>query len=296
MPGRIWALAAMGIIASLLLADPAAAQKSGGTLKFFHRDSPASMSIHEEATISTVGPTMAVFNNLVLFNQHEKQNRPEFIEPELAESWIWSEDGKALTFKLRHGVKWHDGKPFTAADVKCTWDMLIGKAAEKLRLNPRKAWYRNLDEVLTEGDYAVTFVLKRPQPAFLFLLAGGMSPVYPCHMPAAEMRKHPIGTGPFKFVEYKPNEYIKLAKNPDYWKPGRPYLDAIEWTIIPNRSTALLAFIAGTVDMTFPYEITVPLFRDVTAQASQAICEVRSRNVASAVIVNRDAPPFDAPE
>src|SRR5438067_9849398 len=113
---------------------PAFAQQSGGVLRFFHRDSPASMSIHEEATISTVAPTMAVFNNLILFNQHEKQNRMEFIEPELAESWNWSEDGKALTFKLRHGVKWHDGKPFTAADVKCTWDMLIGKGTEKLRL------------------------------------------------------------------------------------------------------------------------------------------------------------------
>ena len=88
-------------------------------------------------------------------------------------------------------------------------------------------------------------MLKRPQPAFLFLLAGGMSPVYPCHVLAAEMRKHPVGTGPFKFVEYKPNEYIKLAKNPDCWKPGRPYLDAIEWTIIPNRSTQSLAFVAG---------------------------------------------------
>src|SRR4029077_16547668 len=111
-----------------LLAGPAMAQKSGGTLKFFHRDSPASMSIHEEATISTVAPTMAVFNNLILFNQHEKQNRPEFIEPGLAESLQWNPDFPRLSFKLRQDVKWHDGKPFTAKDVKCTWDMLIGKA------------------------------------------------------------------------------------------------------------------------------------------------------------------------
>src|SRR5262249_31489518 len=199
---RIAALTAAGWLLSTAAPDPVPAQKSGGKLRFFHRDSPGSMSIHEEATISTVAPTMAVFNNLVLFKQHEKQNRPELIEPELAESWSWSEDGRALTFKLRQGIKWHDGKPFTAKDVKCTWDMLIGKSAEKLRLNPRKAWYRNLDEIATDGDHAVTFMLKRPQPAFLFLLAGGMSPVYPCHVLAAEMRKHPVGTGPFKFVEY----------------------------------------------------------------------------------------------
>src|SRR5690349_1744138 len=180
MPSRVCALALVGCLAMLAAPEPAAAQQAGGVLKFFHRDSPASMSILEEATISTVGPMMGVFNNLVLFNQHEKQNRLEFIEPELAESWSWNEDHTRLSFKLRQGVKWHDGKPFTAADVKCTWDMLTGKSPNKLRLNPRKAWYRNLDSVTTDGDYAATFVLKRPQPAFVFLLAGGMAPVYPC--------------------------------------------------------------------------------------------------------------------
>src|SRR5436853_7806407 len=107
--------AAMAGWLALVLAGPAFAQQSGGTLKFFHRDSPASMSIHEEATISTVGPTMAVFNNLVLFNQHEKQNRMEFIEPELAESWDWNEDHTQLSFRLRQGMKWHDVNPFKDA-------------------------------------------------------------------------------------------------------------------------------------------------------------------------------------
>ncbi|MBV9154505.1 MAG: peptide ABC transporter substrate-binding protein, partial [Alphaproteobacteria bacterium] len=97
-----------------LIAAPAWAQKSGGTLRVFHRDSPGSVSILEEATISVVAPISAVFNNLIRFNQHEKQNRPEFIEPELAESWAWNADYTRLTFKLRQGVKWHDGKPFTA--------------------------------------------------------------------------------------------------------------------------------------------------------------------------------------
>jgi peptide/nickel transport system substrate-binding protein len=110
------------------------------------------------------------------------------------------------------------------------------------------------------------------------------------------MRQHPIGTGPFKFVSYKPNESIRLTRNPDYWKPGRPYLDGIEWTIIPNRSTALLAFVAGKLDMTFPYEVTVPLLKDVKSQAPDAICEMRPRGVASTLIVNRDAPPFNNPD
>ena len=74
-------------------------------------------------------------------------------------------DHTRLTFKLRQCIKWHDGKPFIAADVKCTWDLLLGKSPDKLRLNPRKAWYRNLEDIVPGGDHAVTFVLKRSQSA-----------------------------------------------------------------------------------------------------------------------------------
>src|SRR5262249_21618269 len=158
----------------------------------------------------------------------------------LAENWSWNADGTALTFKLRDGVKWHDGKPFTAKDVKCTWDLLQGKVQEKLRLNAREAWWINLDHVSADDNLTATFYLKRRQPSFPALLATGLSPVYPCHVGASAMRQHPIGTGPFKFVEFKPNQSIKVVKNPDYWKKGLPYLDAVEWTIIPNRSTAIL--------------------------------------------------------
>ena len=87
------------------------------------------------------------------------------------------------------------------------------------------------------------------------------------------MRQHPIGTGPFKFVEFKPNEQITVTRNPDYWKKGRPYLDGIEYTIIRNVSTATLAFVAGKLDWTFA-EVTIPLVKDVKSQAPDAICEV----------------------
>ena len=109
------------------------------------------------------------------------------------------------------------------------------------------------------------------------------------------MRQHPIGTGPFKFVEFKPNEYVKVARNSDYWRNGRPYLDGIEYTVIPNRSTAMLSFIAGKFDMTFPFEGTVPLPRDVKAQAPEAICELVPANASANLIINRDAPSFDNP-
>jgi peptide/nickel transport system substrate-binding protein len=286
--------AAVGL-AALLAAAPASAEKQGGVLRVYQHDSPASMSIHEEALNSAQNPMMAVFNNLVIFRQDEPQNRADTIVPDLATRWSWNTDMTALTFQLRRGVNWHDGKPFTAADVKCTWDLILGKGSDKLRANPRKAWYRNLEGVSTEGDTA-TFHLKRPQPAFLGLLASGYSPVYPCHVSPQNMRQHPIGTGPFKFVSFSPNEAIKLERNEQYWKEGLPHLDGIEWTIIPNRSTAILAFIAGKFDLTFHFGITVPLMKDIKTQAPQAVCELAPANQSTNLIVNRDAPPFDNPE
>src|SRR5438128_2107571 len=294
MTRKLWVFAAVTVgLVAVATANRATAQKQGGILKSYSIDSPASLSIHEEVTIYAVRPVMGVFNNLVMYDQHVKQNSMQSIVPDLAIGWTWDEDGKQLTFKLHEGVKWHDGKPFTARDVKCTWDLLQGKTSETLRINPRKAWYRNLDEVTTNGNYEVTFQLKRPQPAFIALLASGFAPIYPCHVPPREMRQRPIGTGPFKFVEFKPNEYIKVARNPEYWKKDRPHLDGIEYTIIKNLSTAKLAFISGKFDMTFPYSLTVPLLKDVRGQMPEAFCELAPGGINRHLIVNRNKPPFD---
>jgi peptide/nickel transport system substrate-binding protein len=284
----------LSLLTSCSLAD--AAEKQGGILRMYHRDSPGSASIHEEATYSVNIPFMPVFNNLVIYKQDVAQNRMDSIVPELAESWAWSGDNKTLSFKLRQGVKWHDGVPFTSADVKCTFDMLMGRSPQKFRKNPRKSWYDQVVDVTTSGDFEVAFNLSRPQPALLALLASGYTPVYPCHVSPANMRTHPIGTGPFKFVEFKTNESIKLTRNPDYWKTGLPHLDGIEFTIIPNRSTAILAFVAGKFDMTFPTEVTIPLLKDVKAQAPNAVCVVAPTNVSTNIIVNSTSPPFDNPD
>jgi peptide/nickel transport system substrate-binding protein len=277
-------------------ATEASAQKAGGILKVYNRDSPASMSILEESALSTVLPMMGVFNNLVIYDQHVAQNSQQSIVPELATEWSWGEEGTRLSFKLRHGVRWHDGTSFTARDVVCTWDLLTGKSDEKLRINPRRSWYDNLEEVTAEGDDEVTFVLKRPQPSLIALLASGLAPVYPCHVLPEDMRRHPIGTGPFKFVAFRPNEEIRVTRNPDYWKKSRPYLDGIEYTIVPNRGTALLAFETGQFDMTWPFDVPVPLLKEVQSQAPQAICETAPLNASRNLIINRDVPPFGDPE
>jgi len=289
-------LAAGAVLAVALGGNMAFAQKSGGTLKMIHRGTPPSGSIHEEATNSTVSPYMGVFNNLVMFDQHKPQNSMDTIVPDLATEWSWNDDKTQLTFKLREGVKWHDGKPFTAKDVQCTWDLLLGKSKAKLRKNPRKSWYVNLDKVTVDNDNQATFHLKRPQPAFLMMLASGYSPVYPCHVSPAKMRTHPIGTGPYKFVELKQNEHIKFVKNKNYWKKGLPYVDAIEWTIIKSRATRMLGFVAGKFDMTFNVDVTIPLLKDIKKQAPNAVCELRPTAVSRNLIVNRDKPPFDNPD
>jgi peptide/nickel transport system substrate-binding protein len=129
------AMAAPLLVGSFV-AGPALAQKPGGILKMYSPDSPASMSIHEEATVFAEGPMMGVFNNLVIFDQHVPQNSLASIVPDLATGWSWSEEGTELTLPLREGVTWHDGKPFTAMDVQCTWDLLTGTSSEKFRVNP----------------------------------------------------------------------------------------------------------------------------------------------------------------
>jgi peptide/nickel transport system substrate-binding protein len=291
--------AAAGIIIAFAGAGPGFAQKQGGTLKATHRDNPPSASIHEEATISTVMPFMAVFNNLVMFDPKDKINSPDNIVPDLAESWSWSADRTKLTFKLRSGVKWHDGKPFSADDVKCTFDALTGKgdkSKDLIRKNPRQVWYMNLKETTVGSPTEVTFHLGRPQPSFLSMLASGYTPVYACHVDGRVMRSKPIGTGPFKVVEFKRNESIKLARNADYWKKGLPYLDGIEFKIVPNRSTRVLGFVAGEFDLTFESDITFPLLKDVKSQAPTAVCVARPQNVRSNLIVNRDKEPFDNPK
>ena len=151
------AAAATALLIAMSVSGTSFAQKPGGVLKMYIWDNPRSMPMLEGANPIGQQATMGVFNNLIMFDQQVRQSSLESIVPDL-------------------------GKPFTAADVKCTWDLLLEKSSDKLRVNPIKSWYRNLEEVTANGDYEVTFRLKRPQPAFLMPLADGFAPVYPCHV------------------------------------------------------------------------------------------------------------------
>src|SRR5713101_7479634 len=127
--GGQWGVLALflGIVVTATVSTAATpSPKRGGILNAMHREDPPSLSIHEEATISTNWPMMACYNNLVLFNPLFGQETVSTIIGELAEKWTWQDGGKALAFTLRQGVKWHDGRPFTSRDVKYTFDMVRG--------------------------------------------------------------------------------------------------------------------------------------------------------------------------
>lgn len=294
LPGQFVVAPIALLCIALIAASPAAAQKKGGTLRLYHNDNPPSASLLEESTIASVTPFSAVFNNLVIFDSTKVHESIDTIIPDLAESWSWDSTNTKLTFKLRQGVKWHDGQPFTAKDVQCTWRMLIGKGdAKDFHRNPRKIWYSKLQDVSVNGDYEATFELSEPQPSLPVLLASAFSAVYPCHVPQQVMRTKPIGTGPFRFVEFKRGDSIRLVRNPDYFKKDRPYLDEITFRMIDNRATRMLAFSTGDYDITFPSDVSIPLMNDMKARAPKAICQTIQTGTQINLMVNRVNPPFD---
>jgi peptide/nickel transport system substrate-binding protein len=252
-PRPLGSLVPLAVLAALVLPASAGAQtpKHGGVLVTSPLSATPSFSPHEESTIATVQQASPCFSNLVTYDPSKKQESADTIVPELALKWTWQDGGRHLVFALRNDVKWHDGKPFTSADVKYTFDAVRGApdAKAKLKVNPRKLWYENVDAIEAPDPYTVVFRLKRPQPSLLLMLASGYSPVYPAHVPLAEFKNRCVGTGPFKLKESKPGELVEYVKNPDYFVKGRPYLDGIKFVVIRDRSTQIAALQSGQLDV-----------------------------------------------
>ena len=270
--------------------------KPGGVMNIMQREDLAQgFSVHETSTISTVWPSVPCFNNLVLFDPTKAVESADTIIPELAEKWSWQDGYRNLVLFLRKNVKWHDGQPFTAKDVKYTFDMVreAKDATARLRINPRKDWYANVEAIEAADPHTVVFRLKRPQPSLLMMLASGYSPVYPAHVPAAEFRTRCVGTGPFKLKEWKKSEYIEYVKNPGYWAPGRPYLDGLKYVIIPERGTRTAALQAGRLDIAFPGETTKTAAEQLKAAVPKLVVSEVGSNVNDNLIMNIKKPPFD---
>lgn len=220
----------------------AVAQQAGGTLVMIVQPEPPSLASY----LSTSGPIglMApkVYDGLLDYDKDLKA------VPSLAESWDVSEDGKTVTFNLRKGVKWHDGEDFTSADVQFTIMEVLSQ------IHPRGPnSFKEVTAVETPDAHTAIFKLDNPAPYMMRALGSYESPMVPKHLlegqdlRSADIANKPVGTGPFKFVEWKKGQYIRLDKNPDYWKEGLPYLDRIVGRFIPDASTRTAAMENGEV-------------------------------------------------
>lgn len=167
--------------------------------------------------------------------------------PDLAEEWNISEDGLTYTFKLRSGVKWHDGEPFTAADVKFTMEEAM------MKFHPRSDNFNSVIEAVeAPDDSTVVFRLKNPYGAFMNALAYDVY-IIPRHLYEGTDIKNnpynnePVGTGPFMFSEWSRGSHVTLKKNPNYFQEGQPYLDQLIFRIIPDAASRVLALETGEI-------------------------------------------------
>ncbi|MCA1650383.1 MAG: ABC transporter substrate-binding protein [Acidobacteria bacterium] len=188
--------------------------------------------------------TDQIFNGLVGLDQ---QLNPV---PELAERWTIEDDGRTYRFTLRTGVRWHDGAPFTAADVKFTFE----EALLKYHSRTRAALEGLFDRIETPDDLTVVIRLKRPYGPLLQRLDVVEASIIPRHQYAGqdllsgEPTRRPLGTGPFRFVSYAPGDRLVLQRNPAYFREGLPGLDRIVFRVLPNPATSVAALQSGDVD------------------------------------------------
>lgn len=228
----------------------------GGTLVVAIGGDPPTLNPHL-STLPWVWMTgLQVYNSLVRL---DSDMRPG---PELAESWTVSPDSKTYTFRLRKGVRWHDGRLFTSGDVKFTFEQV----ASKVNVNGRLI-LGELEEVATPDLFTAVFKFKNPNPSLLLFLdiplAGA---VLPRHIyEGTDVRRNPanlspVGTGPFRFVEFVKGSHIALERNASYWKKGLPLLNRVVLKVVPDPTARVLSLENKEVDLILGYDLAA---RDV---------------------------------
>ncbi len=221
--------------------------KRGGILNRRLIGDPPSFDTLESSNGWVMYTTSPCYNALLRYADLDSDK----IIPDLAESYDISADGKSYTFKLRKGVKFHDGKPFSAEDVKFTFDVM--RDPPKGYVSARANTLDAVESIVVVDPYTVRFQLKRKSPSLIANLASGWMMVLPKHiLEKGPMKDVVIGTGPFRFKEYKRGISVELVRNTDYHIPGRPYLDAIKFFVIPDENTAYNYFRNGQLDEWVP--------------------------------------------
>ncbi|WP_431282533.1 ABC transporter substrate-binding protein [Humitalea sp. 24SJ18S-53] len=257
----------VGLVARSPLAQ--GAPVSGGVLTAVISPEPTLLTTALTTALVTTVVAPKIFDGLFVYDWDFKP------QPALATAMEVAPDGKTVTIKLREGVRWHDGRPFSSADVAFTVTEVWKKLHPRLR-----ALMANVTEVETPDALTVVMRLSKPSPAMLIDLMGYEAGVLPKHLyegtdiPSNPHNLRPVGTGPFKFVEWRRGEAIILEKNADYWDAGKPYLDRIVFRVIPDGAGRSAALERGEV-LLGPYN-PVPL-NDVARLRALPTMEVESK-------------------
>ncbi len=221
-------------------AAAAGTPKKGGVLKMGLQGDPVALDPHSTSLTATNHIVEHIYGRLVTIDATLSP------QPDLAQSWDISSDGLVYTFKLRQGVKFHKGQPFVAGDVKYSYERVLDPKTK----STSTAGLSSIDKIETPDDSTVKITLKKPNAAFL---VGLWSPNYAIVKKEdvdknGDLTKTANGTGPFMFKDYTPNTKLTLVKNPNYWDTGKPYLDGIEMTPVPDDTARSTAIRTGTVD------------------------------------------------
>ncbi len=230
-------------IAASVVAPAYAVPRTGGRLVIGITSEPS--------VLTTAGPTQYVsskiFDGLVTY---DNDFRPQ---PQLASSWQLRADGKTIVFKLRPGVRWHDGKAFTSSDVAFS----VLNVCKQYHARGRST-FADVVRVDTPDPLTAVWHLAKPAPAILSPLNSAESQIVPRHLYEGQdvlsnpRNIAPIGTGPFRFAEWRRGNYIALERNHDYWQKGKPYLDNIIFRVLPDPASMVSALETRDVQLIFP--------------------------------------------
>jgi len=283
------------VLVALFTVTPALAQekpRSGGELVFVVAAEPPSFDAHREETFAMLHPGAPQYNTLMRVDPNDRTGT-KFVG-DLAESWTISQDRRTYTFKVRQGVKFHDGSLMTSKDVKASYDRIV--FPQSGMVSSRQATYSAVEAVEAPTPDTVVFRLKHPEASFMAKLASPWNWIYKADILAKDPRwyeKNVMGTGPFKFVEYVRGSHWLARKNPDYWDKGKPYLDGFRAIFIPSAS-AQVAAVRGERAM-IQFRGFTPADRDslVNALGNKVTVQESPWNCSIGVTPNEQKKPFD---
>ncbi|HSF31969.1 MAG TPA: ABC transporter substrate-binding protein [Candidatus Tectomicrobia bacterium] len=268
----------------------------GGVLTWLEYADPGRLDIHSESPLSVLQAVAGIYSGLLQYGPDD----PDRWGPDLAERWETSADGLVYTFHLRRGVKWHDGQPFTAADVKTSLDRITSPEFRSPRCGTMLAPLVERTDVVNE--HAVTVRLKFPTPIFLPTLASAWCRIAPKHILARDgdltQPKSIIGTGPFKFKRYVRGNVIEWERNPNYYNPKLPYLDGVKQFVLVERATQVAAAKSGQIML---WNVGPPMRKGEAEEVTQARGDQANvfewpLGAIGVVYMNHQKPPFDNPE